>query len=127
MDGAAIGCPGFVQGAEARDDVLRLTPGQANTRRIGTVAGPRGPTQAHLAMRGAPAKAIQELAGHSDRTTTMRYLHLSPAARQSAIGLLNRRGGGANLGEMLETSVRGDKSPAFFPVNLGWSRRGSNP
>lgn len=44
---------------------------------------------AHLAMRGAPAKAIQELAGHADLTTTMRYMHLSPAARDSAIALLD--------------------------------------
>ncbi|HVI03799.1 MAG TPA: site-specific integrase, partial [Enhygromyxa sp.] len=28
----------------------------------------------HLAMRGAPAKAIQELAGHSDLRTTQRYM-----------------------------------------------------
>jgi site-specific recombinase XerD len=40
-------------------------------------------------MRGAPAKAIQELAGHADLTTTMRYMHLSPAARDSAIALLD--------------------------------------
>jgi integrase len=63
----------------------------------------------HLAMRGAPAKAIQELAGHADLSTTMRYMHLSPAARQDAIGLLNRRdakpGGGHFLGEMLETAL----------------------
>jgi site-specific recombinase XerD len=45
----------------------------------------------HLAMRGAPAKAIQELAGHADLATTMRYMHLSPAARDSAIALLNVR------------------------------------
>jgi site-specific recombinase XerD len=45
----------------------------------------------HLAMRGAPAKAIQELAGHADLATTMRYMHLSPAAREGAIELLNRR------------------------------------
>jgi hypothetical protein len=38
-------------------------------------------------MRGAPAKAIQELAGHQHLSTTMRYMHLS-----RAIGLLNRRG-----------------------------------
>jgi len=50
----------------------------------------------HLAMRGAPAKAIQELAGHADLSTTMRYMHLSPASLNQAIQLLeqpeNRRG-----------------------------------
>lgn len=35
----------------------------------------------HLAMRGAPARAIQELAGHEDLATTQRYMHLSPAGR----------------------------------------------
>jgi len=42
----------------------------------------------HLAMKGAPARAIQELAGHRDLTTTQRYMHLSPAALDSAIRLL---------------------------------------
>jgi integrase len=42
----------------------------------------------HLAMRGAPARAIQELAGHMDLTTTQRYMHLSPAAIEGAIRLL---------------------------------------
>jgi integrase len=45
----------------------------------------------HLAMRGAPAKAIQELAGHESLTTTLRYMHLSPSARDRAIDLLNER------------------------------------
>jgi len=45
----------------------------------------------HLAMQGAPARAIQELAGHADLTTTMRYMHLSPSSRREAIGLLDRR------------------------------------
>ena len=42
----------------------------------------------HLAMRGAPARAIQELAGHQDIGTTQRYMHLSPAAVDAAIRLL---------------------------------------
>jgi integrase len=42
----------------------------------------------HLAMRGAPGKAIQELAGHSELITTQRYMHLTPAAKESAIRLL---------------------------------------
>tara|TARA_R110002073_G_scaffold336537_1_gene534850 strand:- start:16482 stop:17291 length:810 start_codon:yes stop_codon:yes gene_type:complete len=42
----------------------------------------------HLAMRGAPAKVIQELAGHSDLTTTLKYMHLAHGAKEQAIGLL---------------------------------------
>lgn len=43
----------------------------------------------HLAMAGVPAKAIQELAGHADLKTTLRYMHLSPANRKNAIDTLN--------------------------------------
>jgi len=46
----------------------------------------------HLSMRGAPARAIQELAGHSELGTTQRYMHLSPAALEAAINLLDGRG-----------------------------------
>jgi integrase len=46
----------------------------------------------HLAMRGAPARAIQELAGHQDLSTTQRYMHLSPAAVENAIRLLETPG-----------------------------------
>lgn len=42
-------------------------------------------------MQGAPAKAIQELVGHSTLSMTQRYMHLSPAAKESAIALLNTR------------------------------------
>jgi integrase len=46
----------------------------------------------HLSMRGAPARAIQELAGHQDLATTQRYMHLSPAAIEGAIRLLETPG-----------------------------------
>ncbi len=45
----------------------------------------------HLAMRGAPARVIQELAGHVQLSTTMRYMHLSPGHKEQAIRLLDRR------------------------------------
>jgi integrase len=57
----------------------------------------------HLAMRGAPAKAIQELAGHQDLATTQRYMHLSPAAIEAAIRLLDSPGVSRSFGDMLET------------------------
>jgi hypothetical protein len=41
-------------------------------------------------MRGAPVRAIQELAGHKDLSTSQRYMHLSPAAIESAIRLLDQ-------------------------------------
>jgi hypothetical protein len=44
----------------------------------------------HLAMRGAPAKTMQELARHADLSTTMRYMHLSPASLEQAIHLLEQ-------------------------------------
>jgi len=56
----------------------------------------------HLAMRGAPAKAIQELAGHKDLATTQRYMHLSPAALDAAIRLLDSPGVLPGRGEILE-------------------------
>lgn len=47
----------------------------------------------HLAMRGAPLKAIQELLGHATIQMTMRYAHLSPDVSREAVRLLDRRGG----------------------------------
>jgi integrase len=53
-----------------------------------------------LAMRGAPAKAIQELAGHVSLATTQRYMHLSPAWREGSIRLLEGGSGWALFGQM---------------------------
>jgi integrase len=60
-----------------------------------------------LAMLGAPTKAIQELAGHQNLTTTQRYMHLSPAAKSAAIELLDRE----ILGDIRETAQGSEKNP----------------
>ena len=39
----------------------------------------------HLAMHGIPARTIQEMAGHQDLTTTMRYMHMSPKSMDAAV------------------------------------------
>jgi integrase len=78
----------------------------------------------HLAMRGAPARAIQELAGHKELSMTQRYMHLSPAALDAAIRLLEQPAGPdhaghyvadarqtvQSFGDMLETGTEGGKT-----------------
>jgi site-specific recombinase XerD len=53
-------------------------------------------------MKGAPARATRELAGHRDLRTTARHMHLSPAAMEAGVRLLEER-------QPMET--RGDDEP----------------
>jgi site-specific recombinase XerD len=61
---------------------------RANLRSVG-VHVLRHTFCSHLAMKGAGARAIQELAGHRDLSTTQRYMHVSPSAVENAIRLLD--------------------------------------
>jgi integrase len=74
---------------EVQGLVLRAAR-RANLRNVG-VHVLRHTFCSHLAMRGAPTRAIQELAGHRDLVTTQRYMHLSPSAVEGAIRLLDHR------------------------------------
>jgi integrase len=83
-DGSAV--PGHVL-----RDWLERAQRRAGLRVLGSLHKLRHTFCSHLAMKGAPPKAIQELAGHESLTTTLRYMHLSPSARDQAIALLNAR------------------------------------
>jgi integrase len=61
----------------------------------------------HLAMRGASPKAIQELAGHRNLEETQRYMHLSPAAVEGAIRLLDSPKTVSGFGDIVETQIGG--------------------
>jgi len=55
----------------------------------GNVYALRHTFASHLAMKGAGAKDIQELLGHTTLTMTMRYIHLTTAHKEKAVGLLS--------------------------------------
>jgi integrase len=86
-------------------DLLQKVARRANLRNNGAHIL-RHTFCSHLAMRGAPARAIQELAGHRDLSTTQRYMHLSPNAVDDAIRLLDRHGPPEMRGDIVETGDR---------------------
>lgn len=51
----------------------------------------------HLALAGVAARAIQELAGHADISTTQKYMHLAPSDKTRAIAMLSNYGTGLTV------------------------------
>lgn len=43
----------------------------------------------HLVMRGVPLKTVQEILGHADMTTTLRYAYLTPEVKKDAVQMLD--------------------------------------
>ena len=80
---------------------MRKAQSRADLKDTGGVHILRHTFCSRLAIRGAPAKAIQELAGHANLGTTQRYMHLSPAAKDAAIALLDAEV--VRTGDILET------------------------
>jgi integrase len=91
---------------------MRLVARRANVTRHG-VHILRHTFCSHLAMRGAAVSAIQELAGHTELAMTQRYMHLSPAALDKAIRLLDSpviplsRGDSVETASSLESKLNG--------------------
>ena len=56
----------------------------------------------HLAMKNVPPRVIQELAGHADLTTTMRYMHLAKGSKEAAIAVLDQPAVSAKNVEVVE-------------------------
>jgi integrase len=64
---------------------------RAHLRATGAIHILRHTFCSHLAMRGAPALAIQRLAGHQNLSTTLGYMHLADGEKERAIRLLDDR------------------------------------
>src|SRR5438552_3864259 len=93
------GCSSNASAQVAVQGLVLRAARRANLRNVG-VHVLRHTFCSHLAMRGAPTRAIQELAGHRDLVTTQHYMHLSPSAVEDAIRLLEQ---GAPRGNMVAT------------------------
>lgn len=74
--------------SEQHDGPVARCCRRAGLRRIGWHAL-RHTYASHLVMRGAHLVEVKELLGHSSIAITMRYAHLSPASRRSAVELLD--------------------------------------
>jgi integrase len=55
----------------------------------------------HLVMRGVVLKSVQELMGHGDLATTMRYAHLAPGYTDAAVAALEAPAGQQPVNEVL--------------------------
>lgn len=99
---------------ECHDSPFMKVCRKAGLRRMGW-HGLRHTYASHLMMRGANLTEVKELLGHSSITMTMRYAHLSPAARKSAVSLLDEPAPERN-GYHLGTS---EAPPTKTPRSLG--------
>jgi hypothetical protein len=86
---------------------LRTSLARPGGKRAFQRAVPTDPTHVLLAPAGAP-----RIARHQDLTTTSQYMHLSPAAIDSAIRLLERASP-AEAGHYKE--AEGSRSRSFKP------------
>jgi hypothetical protein len=79
-----------------------------------------------LAMRGAPPRATQEIAGHREPGMTQRYMHLRPAALESAIRVLDQPLAVQTFGDILETGrvwFAKTQSRLFLSASATWPVR----
>ena len=83
------------KGTPASIETLRLWVGAAERRaglavsgRVGQIHKLRHTYASHLVMRGVPLRTVQELLGHEDIKTTLRYAHLAPREVDKAVAAL---------------------------------------
>jgi integrase len=69
---------------------MRKIQRRAGLKVNGNVYTLRHTFASHLAMKGAGAKDIQELLGHTTLNMTMRYIHLTTSHKEKAVGLLSK-------------------------------------